>query len=186
MNCFRNGWIALMSVMGIALSVTTGWADEGHDHGEAPAATGGPALPRFTAVSELFELVGVVKGRQITLYLDRFADGSPVKDAQLELELGGVKLPVESHAEGEFEVTLSRELKPGVIAVTAAVIAGEESDLLAGALDLHDEAAVAEAHRYDWKAFLVGGVGGLAGAALLVAIARRLRASRNHVNGGAA
>ena len=161
-------------------------AGDGHDHGDAPAASSGPALPRFAAASETFELVGVVNGKQITLYLDRFGDGSPVKDAKLELELGGVKVPVESHAEGEFEATLTQELKPGVVAVAATVMAGEESDLLAGELDLHDEAAVTEAHRHDWKEYLAWGVASLAGLVLLVTIARRVRASRNNVIRGAA
>lgn len=186
MNRFRNTLAALMGAACLALPVATAWAGEGHDHGEAPAATGGPALPRFTAVSELFELVGVVNGKQITLYLDRFADGSPVKDAKLELELGGVKVPVESHAEGEFEATLAQELKPGVVAVAATVMAGEESDLLAGELDLHDESTVAEIHRHDWNEYLSWGVGGLVGLVLLIVLARRLRASRNNVIGGVA
>lgn len=186
MNRFRNMLIALMGVIVLALSVPTAWAGEGHDHGETPTVVGGLALPRFTAVSELFELVGVVNGKQITLYLDRFADGSPVKDAKLELELGGVKVPVESHAEGEFEATLTQELKPGVVAVTATVMAGEESDLLAGELDLHDEATVAEAHRHDWKEYLTWSIAGLAGLVLLIAIGRRVRASRKNVIGGAA
>ncbi|WP_300449139.1 hypothetical protein [Accumulibacter sp.] len=178
--------IALMGVIGFALSVPAAWAGEGHDHGEAPVATGGPALPRFTAVSDLFELVGVVNGKQITLYLDRFADGSPVKDAKLELELGGVKVPVESHAEGEFEATLTQELAPGVVAVAVTVMAGEESDLLAGKLDLHVEAAAAEVHRHDWKEYLTWIIAGLAGLALLMALGRRVRASRKTVIGGAA
>ncbi len=186
MNRFRNSLIALTGAIGIALSVTTSWAGEGHDHDEAPVAAGGPALPRFTAESELFELVGVVNGKQITLYLDRFADGSPVKDAKLELELGGVKVPVESHAEGEFEATLAQELKPGVIAVAATVMAGAESDLLAGELDLHTETTGAEAHRHDWKEYLTWSVAGLVGLALLIAIGRRVRASRKNVIGGAA
>ena len=81
-------------------------AGEGHDHGDTPAPVAGPMLPRFTAVSELFELVGVVDGKHITLYLDRFADNSPVKDATLELQLDGKAISVEPHAEGEFEATL--------------------------------------------------------------------------------
>lgn len=186
MNRFRNMLIALLGAISLALPVATAWAGEGRDHGEAPAATGGPALPRFTAVSELFELVGVVNGKQITLYLDRFADGSPVRDAKLELELGGVKVPVESHAEGEFEAALTQELKPGVVSIAATVTAGEESDLLAGELDLHEEAAVAEAHRHDRKEYLAWSVAGLVGLALLIAIARRVRASRKNVIGGAA
>ena len=186
MNRFRNRLITLMGAVGLALSVTTAWAGEGHDHGDAPVTTGGPALPRFTAVSELFELVGVVNGKQITLYLDRFGDGSPVKDAKLELELGGVKVPVESHAEGEFEATLAQDLKPGVIAVAATVMAGAESDLLAGELDLHGETTVAEAHRHDWKEYLSWSVAGLVGLALLITFARRLRASRPTMTRGAA
>ena len=186
MNRFKKSLLALMGAACLALPMTTAWAGEGHDHGAAPAAVAGQALPRFAAVSDLFELVGVVNGKQITLYLDHFADGSPVKDAKLELELGGVKVPVESHAEGEFEATLAQELKPGVVAVAATVMAGEESDLLAGELDLHDEVVVTEAHRHDWKEYLTWSIAGLAGLALLIAIARRVRASRKNIIGGAA
>lgn len=162
-------------------------AGEGHDHGDAPVATGGPALPRFHAVSEMFELVGIVNGKQITLYLDRFADGSPVKDARLELELGGAKVPVKPHAEGEFEATLTQELKPGMLAVSATVIAGSETDLLAGELDVHDEAAAGSGEPVrDWKAYALRV--GMIGAALIVviALARRLRSARNTRLGGAA
>lgn len=186
MNRFRNRLIALTGAIGIALSVTTAWAGEGHDHGETPVAAGGPALPRFTAESELFELVGIVNGKQITLYLDRFADGSPVKDAKLELELGGVKVPVELHAEGEFEATLAQELKPGLVAVAATVMAGDETDLLAGELDLHEEAATSEIPVHGWKEYSTWLVTGLAGLALLILMARRLRASRESRIGGAA
>ena len=43
------------------------FAGEGHDHGEAPAAASGPALPRFTATSDMFELVGVLDGQHLAL-----------------------------------------------------------------------------------------------------------------------
>jgi hypothetical protein len=128
-------------------------ADEhGHDHG-APAAPGGPALPRFSAVSEAFELVGVVSGRQLTVYLDRFDDNAPVKDARIELEIGGAKLALEQHAEGEYEGTLAEALQPGVIAITATVVAGNHTDILAGDLDLH---AAEDAHGESapgWRAY---------------------------------
>ena len=175
------GWLALT-----ALATSPVLAGDGHDHGEAPVTSGGPALPRFAAVSEAFELVGIVNGKQITLYLDRFADGSPVKDAKLELELGGVKVPVEPHAEGEFEATLAQELKPGVVAVAATVMAGDETDLLAGELDLHEEAATSGAPVHGWKEYATWLVAGLAGLALLILMARRLRASRKSRIGGVA
>jgi hypothetical protein len=179
MNRFKKLLLALMGAAFLALSATTAWAGEGHDHGAAPAASAGPAAPRFVAASELFELVGVVNGKQITLYLDRFDDGSPVKDAKLELELGGIKIPVEAHAEGEFEATLAQELKPGVTSVAVTVMAGAESDLLAGEIDLHAEATVAEAHRHDWKEYLTWSIAGLAGLVLLIATGRRVRAQHN-------
>ena len=50
----------------MAATVPLALAGEGHDHGETPAASSGPALPRFAAASEIFELVGVVKGKDLT------------------------------------------------------------------------------------------------------------------------
>ena len=165
-------------------------AGEGHDHGDAPAPVAGPMLPRFTAVSELFELVGVVDGKHITLYLDRFADNSPVKDATLELQLDGKAISVETHADGEFEATLPEALKPGVVSITATVIAGQDTDLLAGELDLHEPAAETheEAAAMDMKPDVIG-----AGAGALVLVlgligwaALRKGNSRNRSAGGAA
>ena len=96
----------------LAAASVCSWADDGHDHGDAPTATAGAAKPRFTATSKSFELVGVVDGKNISLYLDHAADNRPVKDARLELALGDTKLAVKPHGEGEFEATLAEELKP--------------------------------------------------------------------------
>ena len=71
-------------------------AGDGHDHGDAAPAATGTALPRFAAVSETFELVGVLDGKQVTLYLDRFADNAPVRGAQIELEIAGAKFKAEA------------------------------------------------------------------------------------------
>jgi hypothetical protein len=88
-------------------------AGPGHDHGEtAPQATGS-ALPRFAAASEDLELVGIVNGKLVTLYLDRFKDNSPVNDAEIEIDMAGSKYKAEKHADGEYEVTLKDTLKPG-------------------------------------------------------------------------
>lgn len=160
---------------------------EGHDHGEAPTPAAGPTLPRFAAVSELFELVGVVDGKRITLYLDRFADNSPVKDATLELELDGKPIPVERHGEGEFDAELEHELEPGIIAVTAAVVAGQDADLLAGELDVHKESGAGQAtHEKGWGAY----AGWLGGGVLVLGLvgwgALRRERARNDLTGGGA
>lgn len=140
-------------------------AGEGHDHGGGATAPAGPGLPRFQALSETFELVGVLNGRQLTLYLDRAADNSPVKDAKVELELGGTRVPLKLHAEGEFEATLAEAPKPGVIAVSAVVTAGGETDLLAGELDLHDDASAGPATGPAWRTY------GMVAAALAAVLA---------------
>ena len=109
-----------------------------HDHGATPQAAN-PAQPRFTAVSETYELVGILDDRQFTLYLDHAADNSPVRDARLELEFGGATLTVTPHGEGKFEATLAEKPKPGEIQVTATVLTGNESDLLATDFELPDQ-----------------------------------------------
>jgi hypothetical protein len=81
-------------LLGTSMSATAG---EGHDHGDAAPAAAGTALPRFAAVSETFELVGVLDGKQVTLYLDRFADNAPVRGAKIELEIAGAKFNAQAH-----------------------------------------------------------------------------------------
>lgn len=169
----------------LSMTTLTAWAGEGHDHGEAPTSAAGLAQPRFSAVSENFELVGVVNGKQITLYLDRTSDNSPVKDAKIELELGGVKVDVKPHGEGEFEAMLAQELKPGEIAVAATVLVGKETDLLAGDLDIHKDAHTDETmNSQAWKLYGLWALAVLSALALMVWGWRRARANRiNHVGG---
>lgn len=173
--------LLLLGTLGLPLAALAG---DGHDHGDAPAAQAGPALPRFAATSDLFELVGVLDGKRLALYLDHAADNRPVKDAQLDLEFGGTKLAVQPHGEGEFEATLASEPGEGVVAVTATVVAGDASDLLAGSLDIHAKAhAERAATATPWKAY---GAWGAALAALLALAG--IAASRLHARraGGAA
>ncbi len=161
-------------------------AGEGHDHGDAVPVATGPALPRFAAVSETFELVGVLNGKQITLYLDRAADNAPVTDALIELEIGGTKFKAEKH-EDAFEVVLAAVPQPGVLPITATVTAGKEVDLLAGELDPHEEAHADEAaHVHSWKEYAGWASAAFALLAVLILIGRRLAASRQRRAGAAA
>ena len=167
-------------------------AGPGHDHGDAPAAAAaGMALPRFAATSELFELVGVLDGQKIALYLDHAGDNSPVKDARLELDIAGTSVPVTRVAEGEFQATLAAPLAEGVSPVTATVAAGTDTDLLAGEIDLHPVAhSDAAPAGWDCRTALIAG----AVAAVLLALAaawglrrgRTARIGNNQRVGGAA
>ena len=179
----------LLAVLCAALLLLAGAparADAGHDHGDAPAAPAGPALPRFTAVSDTFELVGVLDGKLLTLYLDRFADNAPVPKATLELDIGGTAVKAEPHGEGQFEVQLADVPAPGVLPITATVIAGAETDLLAGELDIHADAHEDATAPRNWRRIVGGTLGGAVVLVLLIAFARRARASRPTQAGGAA
>ena len=169
------------------LVASAAWAGEGHGHGGAAPAAVGQALPRFYAVSEAFELVGVLKGKQITLYLDRFADNSPVRGAQIELEIGGKKFKAEKQGEDEYEVVLPETPKPGVLPVAATVIVGNETDLLAGELELHEEAHTKEAGaRHAWTPYAGWAVGAVALVATLLWGGRRVMGARSVRARGAA
>ena len=154
-------------------------AGEGHDHGPAAPTSTGSASPRFAAVSETFELVGVLHGKQITLYLDRTADNSPVPDALIEIEVGGAKLKAQKHGSDEFEVVLAAVPQPGVLPIIATVTVGAEVDLLAGELDIHEAAHADEAaHTHAWTEYAGLSAGALVLLAGLVFAARRMGAMR--------
>lgn len=177
----------LAALLGAAFLIAApAWAGEGHDHGDAAHTAVGQALPRFTAVSDAFELVGVLSGKQITIYLDRFADNRPVRDAQIELEIGSAKFKAEKHGEDEYEIVLPEAPKAGVLPVTATVTAGDKADLLVGELDIHEEAHNNEVvHTRSWNAYAGWVVAGIAALALLAWGGRRMMGARSVRAGGA-
>lgn len=175
--------LPLLIVAGLAATAASAADEHGHDHG-APAATTTPALPRFVAVSELFELVGVVDRKQLTLYLDRFEDNVPVKDASIDLEIGGAKVPLKQVSDGEYTARLAQEPKPGVAAVTATVTAGKDTDILAADLVL-PEHSHADATTTGWRQYAGWGAAAAVLVAILVGLGRFV-ASRRQRAGGAA
>jgi hypothetical protein len=173
---------ALAATLALGLGLPTpAWAGPGpgHDHGDAHAATApaAAALPRFSAVSEDFELVGVLDGRRLTLYLDRAADNAPVRGARLELELAGATRPATPH-EDVYELVLDEVPAPGVLAVTASVTVGAQSDLLAGELELpadeHTHGEDGPSRRVIAAAIAIA----VAALAIVLVVLRRVRVPR--------
>src|SRR5262249_41390244 len=61
-------------------------AHEGHDHDDsARAALASSTYPRVTAQSELYEVVGILKGDRLSIYLDRAATNEPVTDVKVSV-----------------------------------------------------------------------------------------------------
>ena len=129
----------------------------------------------------------MLSGNQITLYLDRYADNSPERDAQIELEIGGAKFKAAKQGEDAYEVVLAEAPKPGVLPVTPTVTAGNDTDLLAGELDIHEVAHADEtAHTHSWTEYAGWAAAGIAALALLAWGGRRAINARSVRAGGAA
>lgn len=73
----------IASVLFTLIAPASAPAHEGHDHGEAPK-TLAPVAPRGEAQSGDFELVAILRGGEVVIYLDRFATNEPVTNAEIE------------------------------------------------------------------------------------------------------
>ena len=111
-------------------------AHEGHDHGsETPAAAGAPASPRVVATSEKYQLVGIVEGEVLVIYLDRAEDNAPVSTATIEISLEGQPFKAElQQSTATYEVTAPVLRKAGSYEVLINLADGDSNDLLVGTL----------------------------------------------------
>lgn len=181
--------LALACAAGLAVVAPTASAGDGHDHGDAPPATSGVAVPTVTAVSETFELVGRLHADELSILVDRAPSNEPVLGAELSVELDGRSVAAPFHVD-HYSLTdpqlLARLRQPGSKALAFTLLAGEDSDLLSGELDVHDEhnETAAAPARPAWSGYALGG-GAAMGLFGVFAVVRR-RAARNLRNGGAA
>jgi hypothetical protein len=163
-------------LLSLALS-SAALAGPGHDHGDAPPTASGPSLPRFAASSDLFELVGVLDGKTLTLYLDQADTNAPVLKAQIELELAGAKLAVQAQPDGSYRSELVDMPQGEALPVTATVTAGDNVDLLAAELLLPHAHLDDHEHLSAWR-WGAAAAGLLALLALLGLGARSLQRRR--------
>lgn len=188
LNSSSKGPLALvlranLAIFLIAITFLAGpaRAGEGHDHGDAAPAAAGVGSPRVASHSDLFELVGIVDKGEMTLYLDRHSNNEPVMGAKIEVEAGAAKGIAAAQADGTYRFKHASLTQPGTLAMSFTVMAGQESDLLAGDLKIEDPHA---SHAHDeaarpwlrWLAYTVAGVGAaLALLAITFMAARRMR-----------
>jgi hypothetical protein len=112
------------------------FAGPGHDHGDVQiAAATGPATPKFSTHSDLFEVVGIVDGPHLDVYIDRFVDNAPVADAKVEIESGKIKLVGKYlKEEGTYEFEAAAFKNTGTYPIVLTVSAGKDTDILTSAL----------------------------------------------------
>ena len=136
------------------LSFSLSVAHEGHDHGAAaPAAVGAAARPRVVLQSERYELIAILDGERLTIYLDRFEDNSPVTDASITVTIDDDAVAAEPTEDRTFTLTSKRFGGRGPVELVFDIKAAEADDLLIGTLALPNRAATDSAvHSMSWPA----------------------------------
>jgi len=164
--------------------VNPAWASPGHDHGDAPAAAIGTAAPRVTSHSDLFEVVGMVEGNELKIYLDRYATNEPVTDAKIEVEIGNIKGVAAAQADGSYSFKSDVFAKPGDLAVSFTVLAGKDADLLAGDLKIGNPADDHAHHKAakPWLRWAAYAGGALLLAAIAIVVLRRRKNDSSFVS----
>ena len=85
------------------------------------------AAPRLESRSENFELVGVVRGDRLVVFMDRYASNDPVTDATIEINAQGATVPAQPQSDGTFLVTAPWLSQPGTVDLVFVVTAGGTS-----------------------------------------------------------
>lgn len=166
----------------IPLNQTYAHGNDDHEHA-APVATAAQVAPRATAQTEDFELVAVLQGRSLIIYLDRFADNQLVAGAQIEVESGTlIKAIAKQTAPGVYVLELGKGVfeKAGKYPLSISVQAGDVGDVMTASLDIPEVSQESPMHSDEsasWRWPALGGV--LFILALLGwAITRFMRTSR--------
>ncbi len=111
-------------------------AHEGHDHGAKAAPVVSTTSPRLALHSDAYELVGVLRGNRLTLFLDRYASNEPVTDAAVAVTIGtGGEVAAEVAADGTYTWSSPISYGAGPLELVVAITHASGDDLLIGTLE---------------------------------------------------
>jgi biotin carboxyl carrier protein len=134
-------WFKVCSICP-ALAAPAALAHEGEDHGAPQAQVQQqPIGPRVEATSPDFELLAVLEGDQLTLYLDRYATNEPVPEAKIEVESGANRGVAKPAGPGVYTLPAPWLSAPGKHDLVFTIEAGETSDLLAASVEIQETAS---------------------------------------------
>lgn len=141
MTFFRLGFFA--ALFGI-ISACAALAHVGHVHGDEAPPPSVQKAPRATAASPLFELVAVVNGPGLTVYLDRFDTNAPVIGATLDIETPAG--PASAVQDGEvYLLEAPWAANPGTYELLFTVAADTDIDFLTATLTIPEPPVTAPA-----------------------------------------
>ena len=174
----------LSILFGAMLIMSSAWAGPGAhgpngEHLDGPAATAqGASVPTVETYTESFELLGRLSGGELSILIDRYETNEPVLGGELEVQYKNLKTKAKFHADlGDYAVDdptfLAAISKPGSHALLFTLVAGEESDLLEGTLQVSVAAEHAHPDAGARRWLIAAIAASLVIAALAVALGRR-------------
>ena len=136
---------AVVSAILVWLAPASGRAHEGHDLEVAETPGALHSQPRLSAGSEAYELVGILDGNRLTVYLDHYGDNAPVADAQITVTIGNEMVSAEPGGDGTYVVRSTAFDRGGLIELVFDIRAPDADDLLIAKLPLATAAQSAAA-----------------------------------------
>jgi len=136
----------LLLTLALPLHAAPGAHGPNGEHLDGPAA--GVAVsdgrPRIEAFTELFELVAHLEQGALTAMINVYETNAPVDGAEVEVESDGLTSTAEFNATtGVYRFAdpalLASISRPGKHSLAFTVTAGDEFDIVAGALDVADD-----------------------------------------------
>lgn len=148
----RLGAAGLGCLASLFLGLAASIAQEGHDHGDADKApVVSSAYPRVAARSDLYEIVGILKDSQLSIFIDDAVTNEPITDAALQVTIGG-SAPTEARKaeNGVYTATLPDPKPTGSVEVIFAVTAKKGDDLLVDSFTLPPPVSGPAKHEHAW------------------------------------
>nr|WP_137830897.1 HlyD family efflux transporter periplasmic adaptor subunit [Methylobacterium sp. L1A1] len=105
-----------------------------HSHEPAPVAAAAQGTPRVAMQSDLYQVVGTLKGDRLTLYVDRAEDNEPIAGASVSVTVEGEAMPAAPNPDGTYAVSSPHLVEPGSNDLVIHVASQDGADLLIGTL----------------------------------------------------
>ncbi len=114
-------------------------AHEGHQHGSEPPPPPSlkvptAALPKVSAVSADFELLGTLQNNVFTLYLDEFATNKPIENATITVSNDELNMVAQRKENGIYLLTTNVFSEAGKYDLVFSIETPQSSDLLISTL----------------------------------------------------
>lgn len=183
------GAIGFGCLAGLLFSLSVSLAHEGHDHGDdEKSAVVSSAFPRVTARSDVYEVVGILKNGELSIFIDDAVSNEPVTDAKLQVTIGDAGAIEAKRAPDGYTVALPDPNRTGSVEVIFAINASKGDDLLVDSFTLTPQPAETSP-QYDHGILSANRIAAglfLAGLALAVAFGSLKRQGRRRAANTAA